>query len=49
MPTSAVWEAGPLTELPVSVPNPTSAKLAATPACDTSYQSLLRDAMQPVT
>lgn len=32
MPTSAVCEAGPLTELPVSVPRPTRAKLAATPA-----------------
>ena len=32
MPTSALCEDGPLIELPVSVPNPTAPRLAATAA-----------------
>ena len=32
IPTSAVWEAGPRMEFPVSVPSPTSPRFAATAA-----------------
>ena len=41
MPTRLQCEAGPLTEFPVSVPKPTSAKLAATAAHRLHLQNCL--------